>query len=129
MWQQVMDLEGTNRSRAINLALRTRPRFQRRKEKYHNARLDWFYEEDWYVLHTEKYERVDWLGPVAPKGLLQLQALFEINSVWSDDFKTHAEHQSYTRQHPCEEWKVRKVECGLAFVFKRDDKINFIEVE
>jgi hypothetical protein len=124
MWQHAMDLEDTNRITAINIALRTRARFQRRKENYEDTKLKHLPNEDWYVLNPDWFDPAN--GPESCENLwLDVQS--DLMNVWSDDFATHAEHQSYTRQHPMEEWRVRKVECGPAFEFRRDAEMNLIE--
>lgn len=125
MWQQAMDLEDTNRITAINIALRTRARFQRRKGNYEDTKLKHLPNEDYYVLNPGWFDSTN--GSESCENLwLDVQS--DPMNVWSDDFATHAEHQSYTRQHPEEEWRVRKVECGPAFEFRRDAEMNLIEV-
>ncbi|KAE9370720.1 hypothetical protein N431DRAFT_492765 [Stipitochalara longipes BDJ] len=52
--------------------------------------------------------------------------------VWSHDFATHVEHQEYTRQHPQEKMRVKRVECGLAFEFKLvqvGEDVEYVEVD
>ena len=125
MWQQAMDLEDTNRITAINIALRTRARFQKRKGNYEDTKLKHLPNEDYYVLNPDWFDSTN--GPESCENLwLDVQS--DPMNVWSDDFATHAEHQRYTRQHPEEEWRVRKVECGPAFEFRRDAEMNLIEV-
>ena len=123
-----MDLEGTSRRTAINLALRTYIQFQGRKGNYDDRRLKTMEGEDWNVLDTVEYNR---LFKLEPEGFQDLFATLvrSFHFVWSDDFETHVEHQNYTRQHPREERRVRKVECGLAFELRLDDEMDFIEVE
>jgi hypothetical protein len=111
-----MDLVKSNYRAHINAMLRRHPRFEDYGAHDSNEKLLYHCMSDWTVLDPEdRYSRV----------LMQKVEPF----VWSDDFETHAVHQTYTRQHPMEKKRVRKVECGLAFELRLDEKMEFIERE
>jgi hypothetical protein len=112
MWQKAMDLMGSDRLMEINRTLTAHPAFFDSMDDL--GRFLRHQEEDWWVLDEKRFQKPPMQGQI----------------VWSIDFKTHAEHQCYTRQHPREEERVRKVECGLAFEFRLEgSEFDFVEVK